>query len=383
VWGKGWDEVAANWALDPDVAFLNHGSFGATPLPVLAAQDGWRKRMEREPVEFLWRRLSGRIEEARQRAAGFLDADPSGFAFVPNATTAVSTVLASLDLRAGDRLVATDHAYPAVLNALRTTCDRTGAELVLVGIPLPPPPEDDIVERMLDVVDPRTRLVVVDHVTSSTALILPAADVVAACREAGVPVMVDAAHAPGMLDVSVRRLRPEYWSGNFHKWVCAPKGAAALWVTDELRDLTHPLVTSHGAGQGFAAEFDFQGTDDYTAYLSVPAALDFMASLGWERIRRHNHELAAYGQRVVAGALGTTPPVPEDGFASMALCALPARLAPDQEAARRLQLRLFEDHRIEVPISWWNGAAYIRLSAHVYNAPEDYERLAAVLATLA
>ena len=383
MWGSGWPEVAAHWTLHPDVAFLNHGSFGATPLPVLAAQNAWREQMERDPVEFLWRRLAGRLDEARRRAAGFLDADPSGFAFVPNATTAVSTVLASLDLRAGDRLVATDHAYPAVLNALRATCARTGAELVLAGIPLPPPPEDDIVGRIMDVVDSRTRLVIVDHVTSATALILPAAGVVAACRGVGVPVMVDAAHAPGMLDVSVRHLRPDYWTGNFHKWVCAPKGAAVLWVKEELRDRTHPLVMSHGAGQGYAAEFDFQGTDDYTAYLSVPAALDFMASLGWERIRRHNHALAAYGRRVVAASLGTPPVVPEDRFGSMALCALPTRLAPDQETAQRLQLRLFEDHRIEVPIAWWNDAAYLRLSAQAYNAPEDYERLAAVLPTLA
>src|SRR5439155_11310409 len=230
LWGRGWHDVAANWALDPDIVFLNHGSFGATPRPVLAAQDAWRKVMEREPVDFLWRLLSGRIDEARRRAADFLDADPSGFAFVPNVSTAISTVLASLDLHHGDRLVATDHAYPAVVNALRPTCPRTGAELVLVGIPLPPPAPADVVGRIMNVVDARTRLVIVDHVTSATALILPAADVVTACRDAGVPVMVDAAHAPGMLDVSVRRLRPDYWTGNFHKWVCAPKGAAALWV---------------------------------------------------------------------------------------------------------------------------------------------------------
>ena len=339
--------------------------------------------MEREPVDFLWRLLSGRIDEARRRAADFLDADPSGFAFVPNVSTAISTVLASLDLHHGDRLVATDHAYPAVVNALRATCTRTGAELVLVGIPLPPPAPADVVGRIMNVVDARTRLVIVDHVTSATALILPAADVVTACRDAGVPVMVDAAHAPGMLDVSVRRLRPDYWTGNFHKWVCAPKGAAALWVRPELRDRTHPLVVSHGAGRGYAAEFDFQGTDDYTAYLSVPAALDFVGSLGWERVRRHDHELAAYGQGIVASALGTAPPVPGDRFGSMALCAVPLHLAPDEDSAKLLQLRLFDEHRIEVPIAWWNDAAYLRLSAQVYNAPSDYERLAAILSTLA
>jgi isopenicillin-N epimerase len=382
MWGPDWPEVAGLWTLDPEVTFLNHGSFGAVPEEVLAEQSRWRGEMEREPVEFLWRRLAALIDEARRVAAPFVDADPDGFAFVPNATTGVCTVLASLDLRPGDRLVATDHAYPAVLNALLATCDRTGAELAVAEIPLPPPAPGDVVARIEALLDQRTKLVVIEHVTSATATILPAGGVVEACRRAGVPVMVDAAHAPGMLDLSVDHLQPDFWTGNFHKWVCAPKGSAGLWVGGRHRERVHPLVVSHGAGEGFAAEFDFVGTDDYTAYLTVPAAIGFMTGLGWDRVRRHNHDLAAFGQRVVSAALETEPPVPSSAFGSMALCALPARLAPDADVAQRLQLRLFEDHRIEVPISWWNGSAYLRLSAQVYNAPADYELLAGALAGL-
>jgi isopenicillin-N epimerase len=378
LWGGDWPEVAARWTLDPAVTFLNHGSFGATPRAVLEAQDRWRAEMEREPVEFLWRRLPGLLGEAKAVAADFLDADHDGFAFVRNATTGVAIVLASMELRAGDRIVATDHVYPGVLNCLRRTCERAGADLTLAPIPLGAS-DAEAVQAFAGALDERTRLAVVEHVTSSTATIFPAAPMIRACRDRGVPVLLDAAHAPGMLDVSVRTLDPDFWTGNFHKWVCAPKGSAGLWVAPQHRDRIHPLVTSHGAGQGLGPEFDFQGTDDYTAYLSVPDALAFMAGLGWERIRTYNHALVEHGQRVIGEALGTAPPVSGERFGSMALVDLPVTLAPDADAAAALQARLFEEHHVEVPAFWWNGRAFLRLSAQVYNRPGDYDRLAEAL----
>lgn len=378
LWGSDWTEVAALWTLDPSIAFLNHGSFGATPRPVLDAQSRWRAEMEREPVAFLWRRLPSRLEESRVAVSTLLDADPDGLVFVRNATTGINTVLASLELGPGDRLVATDHVYPAVLNAVARACRDSGGELASASIPLGAAPSE-AVKAIADALDDRTRLVVAEHVTSSTATIFPVEAVVARCRERGIPVLVDAAHAPGMLDVSVRRLAPDFWTGNFHKWVCAPKGSAALWVAREHRDRVHPLVTSHGAGRGLKCEFDFAGTDDYTAYLSVPAALEVMGNLGWERVRGHNHALVAAGQRMACDAVGTDPPLPEDRFGSMALVPLAHSLAPDTDAAAALQARLLDEHRIEVPAFWWNGAAHLRLSAQVYNRPDEYVRLADAL----
>jgi isopenicillin-N epimerase len=379
LWGEDWPSVRDQWTLDPTVTFLNHGSFGAVPRPVLEAQDEWRREMERQPVDFLWRRLPALLEEARQAAAAFLRADPDGFAFVPNATTGVATVLASVELGRGDRVVLSDHAYPAVINAARRACLMAGAELTTVGIPLPLPEPAEIAEIFVRATTPGTRLVIVEQVTSPTGALLPALDVAAACRARGALVLIDGAHAPGMLSTDVGALEADFWTGNFHKWACAPKGSAALVVGPAHRDRVHPLTTSHGMGQGFREEFDWTGTKDDTAYLTVPAALAFMAGLGWDRVRRHNHELVAFGQRTVSKALGTEPPVPEPRFGSMALVGLPDGAAGTQDAAVALGARLYEAERIEVPIGAWNGRGYVRLSAQAYNGPADYERLADAL----
>jgi isopenicillin-N epimerase len=379
LWGDDWPSVQAQWDLDPAVTFLNHGSFGATPRPVLEHQAALRREMEAQPVEFLWRRLKGAQQAARSRVAAFLNADPDGLAFVPNATTGVATVLAGLDPSPGDEVVLTDHAYPGVSKAVRRLCDRSGADMVIAAIPLPIPQPDEIVARFVERLTERTKLAIVDHVTSPTAAIFPVERIVTECRLAGVPVLVDAAHGSGMLDVDLTRLQPDFWTGNFHKWVCAPKGAAALFVAPEHRERIRPLVPSHGYGGSFRDEFDWTGTHDPTPYLSVPAALDFLGGLGWRRIRRHNHELAAYGSRIVSEAVGTTSPVPAESFGSMAVVALPPWVATTQEDADAAQAVLYEQHRIEVPFTVWNGRGLVRLSAQAYNAPSHYERLAEAL----
>jgi isopenicillin-N epimerase len=382
VWGEDWDAVRTQWLLDPSVTFLNHGSFGACPRPVLDRQAHLREQMERQPVSFLWRRLPGLLAEARGRAAAFLGADPHGFAWVKNATTGVATVLAGIDLRAGDEVVVTDHAYPAVQNAVRRVCQANGAAVVLAAIPMPLQAPAEIVAGLMDRVTDRTRLVVVEQVTSPTGVLLPAAAVVASCRARGVPVLVDGAHAPGQVPVDLEAMGADLWTGNFHKWTCAPKGSAALIVSPEHRAWVHPLVASHGMGEGLHKEFDWIGTDDPTAYLSVPAALDFLEALGLDRVQRYDHDLAVYGQSVVAEALGTDPPVPDHRFASMALVALPDGVATTKDDADRLQSRLYERARIEVPFVSWNGRGYLRLSGQVYNAPHDYDRLASALPPL-
>jgi isopenicillin-N epimerase len=382
LWGEDWDAVRAQWLLDPSVTFLNHGSFGACPRPVLARQADLREQMERQPVSFLWRQLPGLLAEARERAAAFLGADPGGFAWVKNATTGVATVLAAIDLGAGDEVVLTDHAYPAVLNAVRRACQAKGAAVVVAPIPVPLQPPAEIVAGLMDQVTDRTRLVVVEQVTSPTGVLLPVAAIVASCRAQGVPVLVDGAHAPGQIPVDLEAMGADLWTGNFHKWTCAPKGSAALIVSRQHRAWLHPLVASHGMGEGLHREFDWIGTDDPTAYLSVPAALEFLEALGLARVQRYDHDLAAYGQSVVAEALGTDPPVPDDRFASMALVALPDGMATTKDDADRLQSKLYERTRIEVPFVSWNGRGYLRLSGQVYNTPQDYDRLGSALPPL-
>jgi isopenicillin-N epimerase len=369
--------------LDPSVAFLNHGSFGACPWPVLDAQTELRRRMERQPVEFLWRRLDGLTGDARDRTADFLGADPAGLAFVTNATMGVATVLAGTALEPGDEVVVTDHAYPAIRNSAQKACADSGATLVTAHVPMPLPSPDDVAAIVLEAITRRTRLVIVDHVTSPTAAVFPVERVVEGCRSNGVEVLVDAAHVPGMLDADLGKLAPDYWTGNFHKWACAPKGAAVLFVAPEHRERVRPLVTSHGYLGSFHAQFDWTGTADPTPYLSIPAALDFMGSLGWDRVRRHNHDLVAFGQAALADALSTEIQVPPSSFGSMAVVALPEGLATTTEEGHALQGELYREERIEVPIGAWNERGYVRLSAQVYNAPAEYERLARTLPALA
>jgi len=222
-------------------------------------------------------------------------------------------------------------------------------------------------------------LVIVDHVTSPTGAIFPVEAILGGCRSRGVLVLVDAAHVPGMLEVDLGALAPDFWTGNFHKWVCAPKGAAALYVGPNHRDRARPLVTSHGYGGSFRAEFDWTGTADPTPYLSIPAALDFMGSLGWERVRRHNHALVERGRAALAAALGTERQVPEGSSGSMAIVALPEGVGSSKEEAQAIQAALYEAERIEVPFGTWYDHCYVRLSAQAYNAPAEYERLAGVL----
>jgi isopenicillin-N epimerase len=346
---------------------------------VLEAQSAWRAEMERQPVDFLDRRIEGLLADARARVGPFLRADPEGLVFVPNATTAVSTVLRGIGLAEGDEVVMTDHAYPAVLNAVGTTCAAVGARRVIVPVPLPLPGPGAIVEGIAAGITARARLVIVDHVTSPTAAILPVEPVVAACRARGVPVLVDAAHVPGMLDVDVDGLGADFWTGNFHKWMCAPKGAGALVVAPAWRDRLRPLVTSHEHLRSFHARFDWTGTDDPTAVLSVPAAIDFLDGLGLERLRAHNHQLALYGREAVAHALGADRLVPDDATGSMSLVPLPEGVATTRDGAHALKARLYDAERIEVPFGPWNGRCYVRLSAQVYNHPAEYDRLARAL----
>ena len=386
------------WRLDPDVAFLNHGSYGACPTPVLEAQQALRQRMEAEPVRFLTGDLPGLLDTARRDVAAFLRADPEGLAFVTNATTGINAVLQSLRFEPGDELVTNDHEYNATINAMRAVANRDGARLVIARIPFPIAGPGEAFDAILGAVTARTRLVFVSHVTSPTALVLPVRELVAELDRRGIDTLVDGAHAPGMVPVDVGGLGAAYWTANGHKWLCGPKGSAVLWVRADRRDRIHPLVVSHGAndpliGQTrFRAEFDWVGTQDPTPFLTLPVAIEWMAASapgggGWPEVMAANHALAIGARDRIAAALGVAPPAPDSMLGSMA--ALPVPRLADDGAAKALGKALeLEDH-IQVPLGGWPVRAawtsdgpdkvLIRISAQRYNELEDFDRLAEAL----
>ncbi|MEM9290838.1 MAG: aminotransferase class V-fold PLP-dependent enzyme [Acidobacteriota bacterium] len=387
--------LASAWTLETGLDFLNHGSFGACPSRVQQAQRDLRQELETQPVRFMVRSLEARLDAARQRVANFLGADSEGLVPVPNATTGVNTVLRSLTFQPGDQLLTSDHAYNACRNALDFVAGRAGAEVVVVEIPFPGADPDEVLDRFLAGATSRTRLALIDHITSPTGLVLPLEALVSNLQERGIDVLVDGAHGPGMLDLQLDQLGAAYYTGNLHKWVCAPKGAAFLYVREDLRDGIVPLTLSHGYNMPrpgrsrFHDLFDWVGTDDPTPFLCAPTAIDTVASLvpgGWAEARRRNRELALFAQQHLAEALGIPLPCPPSMIGTLAALPLPdsASAAPPSSAlyTSPLQSALHDQHRIEVPIVPWPAppALLIRVSAHVYNSEDQYGRLADALA---
>ncbi|HJV57401.1 MAG TPA: aminotransferase class V-fold PLP-dependent enzyme [Methylomirabilota bacterium] len=386
------NEWAALWPLDPSVAFLNHGSYGACPAEVLRYQAALRAEMEAEPVRFLGRELDDRLDAARARLGAFVGADPDDLAFVSNATGGVNAVLRSLRLAAGDELLTTDHAYQACRNTLDFVAERSGARVVTVTLPFPVTDPQAIVDTVLAGVTPRTRLALLDHITSPTALILPLERIVAALAARGIDSVVDGAHAPGMVPLDLRALGAAYYSGNCHKWLCTPKGSAFLWVRRDRQADVHPLTISHGAkgervGRSrFRLEFDWTGTQDPTAWLTVPMAIDYLAGLvpgGWSALMARNRALALEARRLLCAAVGTEPACPEEMIGSIASVILPDNRTVETGWRVRdpIQGRLFEAWGIEVPIMRWPAPPkrMVRVSAQLYNHRPQYVRLAEAL----
>jgi isopenicillin-N epimerase len=386
------------WSLDPGITFLNHGSFGACPAAVLAVQREWRDRLEREPVTFLDRELEGHLDHARKVLGAFLGGDPEGLVFVPNATTACNAVLGSLRFAAGDELLTTDHEYNAVLNTVRAAADRDGARVVLAALPFPTTGVDELVDAVLAAVTPRTRLAVLSHVTSPTGLVLPIERIVRELDARGIDTLVDGAHAPGMVPLELDALGAAYYTGNGHKWLCGPKGAAFLWVRADRRDAIHPTIVSHGANATrvdrprFRLEFDWVGTGDPTAVITLPAALEWMAALepgGWPAVMAANRALALDARDRLVTALGGPLPAPDALIGSMV--AVPTPGLPTDSNAAWLHEALFDEDQIEVPVVAWPvpgarptpthppRAVLVRVSAQRYNESDDIERLVAAL----
>ena len=386
-------DVRRLWGLDPAVTFLNHGSFGACPKPVLRRQAALRRRMERQPVDFLYRRYEERLDAARTAAAAFVGADPADFVFVPNTTAGVNAVLRSLRFQSGDELLTTDHEYNACRNVLDLVAERDGARVVTAPVPFPVSGEEDLLAAILVRVTERTRLALVDHVTSPTAMIFPVERLARELAARGVKLLVDGAHAPGMVPLDVDALGCAYYTGNFHKWVCAPKGAAFLWVRRDRQAAVRPAVTSHGANSPrtdrsrFLLEFDWTGTFDPTAWLCVPVAIKCLGSLlpgGWPALMARNRRLAAAGRRLLCEALGIPAPCPEELLGSMATLPLPDGDPSDLKPPLFMdpvQDALWYRHRIELPVMAWPAPPrrLCRISAQAYNTLDDYARLAAAL----
>ncbi|MGW4292671.1 aminotransferase class V-fold PLP-dependent enzyme [Micromonospora chersina] len=373
------------FSLDPSVSHLNHGSFGAVPIVVQRAQQRLRDEMESNPLRFFTQGLVDRIAHTRRHLATFLGADPDGTALVCNATTGAAVVLQSLALGPGDEVVTTDHGYGAVGLSVERECARTGAVSRTLPVPLTAT-DEEVVEIVRAGLRPgRTRLLIVDQITSPTARLFPTAAIVGVAREQGIPVLVDAAHAPGMLPTTVASVGADFWVGNLHKWAYAPRGTAALVVAEPWRERIQPLVVSWEQGSGYPTRVEWQATLDYTGWLAAPVGLFTLRSLGVDRVRAHNAALAAYGQRVVGDALGVAPadlPEPGGPTVAMRLIPLPPGVATTMDAARELRARIADRLSAEVSTAAWNGRGYLRLCGQVYNTPDEYDRLAVRLPTL-
>ena len=381
------DNLAAEWMLEPGVAFLNHGSFGAVPRVVFEAQTEWRRKIEAAPVEVIARRRVELIDPVKQQVGRWLGMKPGDFGLVTNATEGVNAVLHSLRFSPGDELLTTNHVYNAVRQAMKFTCARSGATYREVAVPMPVRSADEIAAAVVGAVSERTRLVVIDHVTSPTATIFPVERVVRDCAARGVDVLIDGAHAPGMVPLDVESIGAAYYSGNLHKWAFAPRGAAFLWARSDRQAQIHPAVVSHHYGEGFASEFSWQGTRDLSAWLAVPAALEFTLRLGGEAVREHNHAMAVWAHRMMVEHLdGAEPIVPLDGsmLGSMAAVKLPGGLAEvSEKQLMSLQHALYSKHRVEVPLMRLDPrTVLLRVSCQVYNTPGQYERAVDVVREL-
>ncbi len=366
------------WELDPGFLTVNHGSFGATPRVVREAQRTWQDRLERQPSRFMSAELPRALRAAADVLADFLHARGTELVFVDNATTGCNAVLRSLALRPGDEVLVLSHVYNAVRNTVRHVVAEAGATLVEIPLRLPDPTVDRIIATVGECLTERTRVAVIDHITSGSGLVLPVERIVALCHQRGVPVLVDGAHAPGQLDLHLTALGADWYVGNCHKWLCAPKGCGFLHTTRA--DGLHPGTISHGYGQGFLAEFDWTGTTDPSRFLAVTEAVAFHQLLGGAALRARNMALAAEATALVARRLNTQPGATGEMAAAMGTVRLPVG-DPSPEHALRLRRRLMAAGT-DAPVHALDGALWLRLSAFAYNELNDYDRLADLVAAV-
>ncbi len=376
--------LKGQFLLDPEIVFLNHGSFGATPRSVFEAYQRWQRELERQPVEFLSRRHDGLMADARSALAGYLGTRPENVVYTQNVTIAVNVVARSLELGPGDEVLASDHEYGACDRTWRFLARERGFTYVNRPVALPPVSIQSLVDEFWQGVSARTRVIFLSHITSSTALSFPVAEICSRARAAGILTLVDGAHAPGQLPLDLPDLGADFYGGNLHKWLCAPKGAGFLYARPEVQGLLKPLVISWGyesekpSGSTFIDHHEWWGTRDISAFLSVPDAIQFQADHDWPAVRAECHVLLREALNRIDRITGLRPIYPDDSwYVQMGAAALPP--GTDVEA---VQSRLYAEHRIEVPVYEWNGRRLIRVSVQGYNEPADIDRLIEALPRL-
>jgi isopenicillin-N epimerase len=376
-------EFSTLWSLDPSVLYLNHGSYGACPAAVMAEQTRLQRELERQPVDFLNATLPARMQSIRETLCSFLGARPQDLVFVPNATTAINAVLRSLHFERGDELLVTDHTYAACRKTIDFVASITGALVVVAHLPFPVRSDEEIVAAILTCISPQTRLALLDHVTSPTALVMPLARLISELHERDVDTLVDGAHAPGMVPIRLSELGAAYYAGNAHKWLCAPKGAAFLHVRADRQAALHPTVISHGYPSGFQPEFDWTGTFDPTPWLCIGESLRYLGSLlpgGWPELMGRNRDLALRARGLILECLSLEAPCPETMIGSMASIPLPAAAAGSPAAS--LSLDGLHDWFRERGVETWlhpHPLPVLRISAQLYNNLSQFQRLTALL----
>jgi isopenicillin-N epimerase len=378
--------MLAEWLLDPDFTYLNHGTVGAPPARVLRKQQALRDEIERLPARFMLRELTGeqpapwrsqsRLREAAAPVAAFLGSRPDDLVFVASVTTGTNAVLRSAALDPGDEVIISELAYGAVTLAAEVVARERHATLRTIEMPHPVRSRDAVVQAFTAALTPRTRLVIVDHVTAQTALVMPVAEIAAVCRSRGIPVLVDGAHAPGSMAVDISALGVDYYSANLHKWAHAPRPCGVLWAAaDRQQNLRHPIV-SWGSGKGFLREFEWQATGDPTPCLSAPEGIALLQEWGFEAVLGYIHGLAWEAANLLTTRWETTLETPREMVGALVTVPLPERAGATEDEARRLRLSLLVEDRIEVHVHAWRGRLWTRVSAQVYNDRSDMERLA-------
>ena len=375
-----------HWALDPGVVYLNHGTVGAPPRCVLEVQQKLRDEIERQPSRFLLRELAGirlgaanskrpLLRAAADEVGRFLGAEGKDLVFVDNATSGINAALRTFDLREGDEILVTNQTYGAVQKAAEYAARVKGASVRIIELPAPITGPEAVIDSIERAIGSRTRLVLVDHIVSASALILPVAEIASRCRQRGVAVLVDGAHAPGAIPVDIPSLGVDWYTGNLHKWAWSPRSSGVLWTAPGRQQSLHSATISWGLDQGMTEEFDWPGTRDPTPHLAAPAGIAFMRELGVNRVQGYNHELAWNAGQEMAARWGSSVLAPEEMIGPMVTVPLPANLGSTQEDAIRLRDTLLFQHNIEVHVYAWKGRLRVRVSAQVYNEMADVQCL--------
>jgi len=379
------------WSFDPDVIFLNHGSFGATPNLVMEEQNRIRAHLESDPVRFFEREAFDLMNEANEKLSNFLNAESDGMTFCQNATSGVNTVLRSLILNQGDEIIIPNHSYQACWNAIDFVASRWGAKVIVVNLPFRCESEEEIIEPLLEAITSRSVLAMIDTVTSPTGLRMPFEKLVSEFQSRGVDVLLDAAHGPGLVPMDLMKLDAAWVTGNCHKWLCSPKGSAFLHIREDKKKETKPLTISHGHNadlspqEKFRFEFDWQGTRDPSAILCIPKSIEVLQSMvsgGFDEIMEHNNTLALNARNLLCESLGTNPPTPNSMISAMATIDLPGTYSGGADImGDPLHNRLLDEFDIQVPVFPWphHKMRYIRISTYLYNTIEEYEYLAKTL----